>query len=192
MSLNRGVMTVGLFLALLSNLWGDNPFIQGHKAIKITFRITGEADAIPRSSFSPNRQSFIAEMTLPNGSIGPAKVEFRFMGYEDVMPKAFVDSGLRHTFMGQREPACDENWHSFSTKQILTASGEIKEAGVVRSISDTALRDIQAGTMLPCYVISRRGYRKTQRLSRDTLVGQTQPTAGDTSEPKEPIVGSSK
>lgn len=73
------------------------------KPRSISFRIVAIAEPVGRSSLSPNRDALLVSMIDEANRAVPAKVVFRYMGYEDSLPPGLVDYDLAHV-QGRQGP----------------------------------------------------------------------------------------
>ena len=144
---------------------------QHKKAQTVTFRIAAVTERVPRSSFSPNRETYLAYLTSDNKSYKVVKVVFRFLGYEDGLSSEFADFGLVHTFKAVRDRSCDESWQSFNTRFVVGKDGNPLPVAITRYAAPEAAQDIPADQVLPCYVIAPQGYKSSKAVS----VPQTTP-----------------
>ena len=138
---------------------------QHKKPQAVKFRIAAVADRVPRSSFSPNREAYLAYMTSDNNPYKTVKILFRYLGYEDGLSNEFADFGLVHTFKAVRDRSCDESWQSFSTKFVVGKDGNLLPVGITRYAAPEAAQDIPGDQILPCYVITPQGYKSSKAVS---------------------------
>jgi hypothetical protein len=83
----------------------------------ISFRIAAVTEHIAKSSFSPNRETYLVYLVNKTKPSTVAKVVFRYLDFEDGLSEEFADFGLVHTFKAKRDRFCDEAWQSFSKHQ---------------------------------------------------------------------------
>lgn len=160
-------MRFGIFLLLLLLISpGLSLELKTHKKTQtITFRIAAVAERVPRSSFSPNRETYLAYLASDDESSKTAKIVFQYLGYEDGLSSDFADFGLLHTFKAARDRSCDESWQSFSTKFVRGKDGNAMPVVITRYASPDAVEDIAANQVLPCYVIAPKGYKRSKAVS---------------------------
>lgn len=130
----------------------------------ITFRIAAATERVPRSSFSPNRETYLGYLASNNKAYKSVKIVFRFLGYEDGLSSEFVDFDLIHTFKAMRDRSCDESWQSFSTKFIVEKNGNPLPVLITQYVSADALHEIPEDQVLPCYVIAPQGYKNSKLM----------------------------
>lgn len=130
----------------------------------LKFRIAAVTEHVARSSFSPNREAYLAYLTSDNKSYSTVKILFRYLGHEDGLSNDFADFGLVHTFKALRDCSCDESWQSFSTKLIVGKDGNLLPVVVTRYVSPDAMQEMQADQVLPCYVITPQGYKSSKAV----------------------------
>ena len=132
----------------------------------VSFQVIAIADRIPVSSFSPNRDVLLVLMQHRKSLvIVPAKVVFRYMGYEYPFPADLVDYNLIHQFTAVRDPSCDETWRSMRTK---VAFGTHDQATVTESVRYTTTdgdHGVSSEDVLPCYVTQGRMYKGSQYVA---------------------------
>ena len=134
------------------------------KATRISFRIAAVTDHVPPSSFSPNRETYLAYLVLKGAPPTAVKVVFRYLNYEDGLSQDFADFGVVHTFMASRDRSCDESWQSFSTAVVM-GHGSLSASVVARFVSTAAVQDIPPEQVLPCYVIAPQGYKGSKPVN---------------------------
>lgn len=131
----------------------------------IRFRIAAVTERVPQSSFSPNRETYLAYLTSDNNSYKTVKLLFRYSGYEDGLSSEFADFGLVHTFKAIRDRSCDETWQSFSTKIVFGKDGDAVPVLIARYVSPDAVQEIPSDQVLSCYVITPQGYKNSKAVS---------------------------
>lgn len=131
------------------------------------FRIAAVTEHVPRSNFSPNRETYLAYLTSDNKSYKTVKIRFRYLGYEDGLSDEFADFGLVDTFKAVRDRSCDESWQSFSTKFVVGKDGNPLPVVITRYVAPEAAQDIPADQVLPCYVITPGLERSTPAECRN-------------------------
>lgn len=141
--------------------------LKTHKKLQtVNFRIAAVTERAPRSSFSPNRETYLAYMTNDNNkSYKTAKIVFKYLGYEDGLSSDFADFDLVHTFKAMRDRSCDESWQSFNTKFVVGKDGNPLPMLITRYVSPDAVQDMPSDQVLPCYVITAKGYKKSKAVS---------------------------
>ncbi len=123
------------------------------------FKIAAVTEQVPRSGYSPNRQTYLAYMIGADKSNKSVKLVFRYLGYEDGLSADFADFSFVHAFKAMRDRSCDESWQSFSTKFVVGQGGKLTTLTIARFVSPDAAQDIAADRVLPCYVINAQGYK---------------------------------
>ncbi len=158
----------GLVLLLLTSISASafSLELKTHKKSQtITFRIAAATERVPRSSFSPNRATYLGYLVDGSKSYKSVKIVFRYLGYEDGLSSEFVDFDLIHTFKAMRDRSCDESWQSFSMKFAVDKDGNPLPVLITQYASPDALRDIPENQVLPCYVITPQGYKNSKAVS---------------------------
>lgn len=150
-----------IFVLTVSSL--SAPCLEMMKAQKkperIRFRIAAVTNHVPRSSFSPNRETYLAYLVPKAAPPTAAKIVFRYLSYEDGLSQDFADFGVVHTFKASRDRSCDESWQSFSTAVVTEHDSALSASVVARFVSTAAAQDIPPEQVLPCYVIAPQGYK---------------------------------
>ena len=152
--MRRWCIVLLLLLSISTPVFSLELKAQHKKAQTVTFRIAAFTERVPRSSFSPNRETYLAYLTSDNKSYKTVKIVFRFLGYEDGLSSEFADFDLVHTFKAIRDRSCDESWQSFSTKFAVGKDGHPLQVAITRYVAPEAAQDIPADQVLPCYVIT--------------------------------------
>lgn len=179
-TLNGGLMIRSVATCLLLTVaFAAGTDIRHHrKSETVKVRISAVAEQIHQSGFSPNRDAILVELIGRTGPADPAKLLFRYLGYEEGLPEDLVNYDLIHTFKVIRDTSCDETWHSFSTKTVVDSQGVWVTSDVVRFTSANAMHDMLDDQVLPCYVTEARGYRGstkspiTVRLAESNIEGR--------------------
>jgi hypothetical protein len=116
-----------------------------HKnAETISFRIAAVTEHIARSSFSPNRETYLVYLVNKTKPFTVAKVVFRYLEFEDGLSEEFADFRFVHRFKGKRDRSCDESWQSFSTKMVIERDGRLSPTLTARFVSADAVQEIAA------------------------------------------------
>jgi hypothetical protein len=142
---------------------------KSHKPLVLRFRIVGISEHIPESSFSPNRDVLAVRILDAQEGSKPAKMVYRYLGYEHRWPVELLDSDLVHTFKAVRDRSCDETWHMLTTKFELTSSGKVVMSSSMTYLDSGQPPTVEPNDVLRCYVIQPRGYRGSQQEAEATL-----------------------
>ncbi len=136
----------------------------------VTFQVVAIADPLPVSSFSPNRDVLLVRLQREKSSIAvPAKVVFRYLGYESRFPSDLAEYNLVHHFTVVRDPSCDEAWQSMSTKVVFGPHEQVTVTESVRYTTADGAHGVSVDTVLPCYVTKAGAYKGSQRVNTDAL-----------------------
>ena len=143
------------------------------KPRKLSFRIVAEAEKLPRSGFSMNRDVYVAEIVDKHGAVRSAKVVYRYLGYEDDLPDEMLSYDQVHTFVARRDPSCDEAFQPLSTKLVPMPDGRLSAVGILRYTVSKSSADFSDDEVLPCYVIGPRNYRGSRTVKAPPATVQT-------------------
>lgn len=154
--------SLAIFLLLIGSTWAlETSLHKKNKAETLTFRIAAVAERTPHSSFAVNAERYLV-YRVGGYNQAPAKVVFRYSGFEDGLSDEFLDYGLVHSFKAVRDHSCDETWHSFNTKVVLK-SASLQGVVAAQFVSPEAVQPIPEDQLLPCYVIRPQDYKKSER-----------------------------
>ena len=167
---------IGLLLVLISAVLcaavEPLPGTHSSKPKKLSFRIVGITEKIPKSGFSSNRDVFVATVVDKKGKTNWAKIVYRYLGYEDSFPDRLLSPDLLHEFLAVREPSCDESLASLGTKTITATDGRLSSVNILRYTTSEAAVESAGEQQLPCFVVQPRAYRGSRPIKASGAMTQ--------------------
>ncbi len=157
------IVVLGVSTAIQPALAGNlNP---KPRRITVSGRIVAKVPTETFTTVGLNYQSLLFE--IQNRKTGPelVKLSYRFLIREPQLPSSFLDYSLVHKFRMTRDEGCDESWSDVSSRYIFDDAGKLgaKLEDVVYARNAPALQ-LQAQSILPCYVVTPEDYRSSKRV----------------------------
>jgi len=104
-------------------------------------------------SFLGSAETYLFE----NGDRKLVKVFYRFRAEKDILPEAFLNYAVLHTFHVQRDASCDESLEHLAYGLGVNAEGKAEDHHFVLKMAKGAPKVTINPDVLPCYVLTPKG-----------------------------------